>query len=78
MFPIISFLLWQILGIVGSQLKFKKLIHVLIYSHVLILTSKNWLNDERVDCKAPSNLVELIDFEIDLEEELDEFEGLFD
>lgn len=40
--------------------------------------SKNWLNDGRVDCKAPSNLVELIDFEVDLEEELDEFEGLFD
>ncbi len=51
---------------------------MLIYTHVLIFMSKNWLNDERVDCKAPSNLVELIDFEVDLEEEFDEFEGLFD
>jgi hypothetical protein len=39
--------------------------------------SKNWLNDERVHCKAPSNLVEFIDSKVDLEEELDEFESLF-
>jgi hypothetical protein len=35
---------------------------------------KNWPNDARVGCKAPSNLVELID----LKHELREFEGSFE
>jgi hypothetical protein len=29
----------------------------------LIFASKNWLNDERMECKTPNKLVELIDFE---------------
>jgi len=41
--------------------------------------SKNWPNYERVGCKAPYNLVELIlDFELDLKKKLDEFEGSFE
>jgi hypothetical protein len=35
-------------------------------------------NYERVGCKAPYNLVELIDFELDLKHKLDEFEGYFE
>jgi hypothetical protein len=38
--------------------------------------SKIWLNDVRVGCKTPSSLVELINFEINLEE-LSKFEGSF-
>ncbi len=38
----------------------------------------NWSNDARVGCKVPNNLVELIDFELDLEQELYEFEGSFE
>lgn len=33
----------------------------------LIFASKNWLNDERMDCKTPNKLVELIVFETNLE-----------
>jgi hypothetical protein len=36
--------------------------------------SKIWPNDVRVGCKTPSSLVELINFEINLEE-LNEFES---
>jgi len=41
----------------------------------LIFVNKNWPNDVKVGCKAPSNLVELIDSETNLEDELNEFEG---
>jgi hypothetical protein len=40
--------------------------------------NKNWPNDVRVGCKAPSSLVKLIGFEIDIEEDLDEFESSFE
>jgi hypothetical protein len=39
--------------------------------------NKNWPNDARVGCKAPNNLVQLIYFELDLEQELDEFGDSF-
>ncbi len=39
--------------------------------------NKNWLNYCRIDCKPPSNLVELIEKDLDFEEELEEFEGSF-
>jgi hypothetical protein len=32
----------------------------------LIFANKNWLNDERMDCKTPNKLIELIDFETNL------------
>ncbi len=41
----------------------------------LIFVSKNWPNDARVGCKAFHNLVELIDYKLDLKYELDEVEG---
>jgi hypothetical protein len=40
--------------------------------------TKNWPNDVRVGCKAPFTLVELINFEINLKEELDEIEISFE
>ncbi len=39
--------------------------------------SKNWPNDPRVG-SFPTNLVELIEANVKLEEELEEFEGSFD
>lgn len=44
----------------------------------LILLSKNWPNDANVGCKSPSNLVEFIKIEGDLEKELEQFEGDFE
>jgi hypothetical protein len=40
--------------------------------------SKNWPNDARVGCKAPNNLIDLINFESNLKFELDEFESSFE
>ncbi len=39
--------------------------------------NKNWPNYCRIDCKPPSNLVELIEKDLDFEEELEAFEGSF-
>jgi hypothetical protein len=44
----------------------------------LIFISKNWLDDAKVGCEAPSKLRELTYFEIDLEQESDEFESSFE
>jgi hypothetical protein len=38
----------------------------------------NWSNDERVGYKVPNNLVKLIDFELDLEQKIYEFQGSFE
>ncbi len=35
-------------------------------------------NDRSIGCKAPNNSIKLIDFELDLEEELDEFKSSFE
>ncbi len=40
--------------------------------------NENWTNHVRMSCKSPNNLVNLIDYELDLEQELNEFEGSFD
>jgi hypothetical protein len=40
--------------------------------------NKIWPNDAKVGCKAFSNLVNLIDFELNLKQELDEFERSFE
>ncbi len=40
--------------------------------------SKNWSNDARVNCNAFHNLKKLIDFELNLEQESNEFEDLFE
>jgi hypothetical protein len=43
----------------------------------LILVSKNWSNDFRIDLKPPSNLVELIEKDLNFEK-LKEFESSFE
>jgi len=40
--------------------------------------SKNWPSDPRVGNKSPSNLVELIQINLDFEDELENFEGSFE
>ncbi len=42
------------------------------------IVNKNWPNDPRIGCKSPSNLVEFLEKDVDLEEELKEFEGEFE
>ncbi len=37
-----------------------------------------WPNDAKASCMTPNNLVNLIDFELDLEQELDGFEDSFE
>jgi hypothetical protein len=44
----------------------------------LIFVSKNWPTDAKVGCKSPSDLVEFIEMDEQLEEELQEFEGEFE
>ncbi len=91
MFPIIGFLACQILSIVGSQIEtirffpltciFTNLNRCCLQSNNLekmIFVSKNWPSDPKVGCKSPSNLVELIQRDLDFEDELEEFEGSFE
>jgi hypothetical protein len=44
----------------------------------LIFVNKNWFNDLRIGCKSPSSLVKLIETDVFLEKELEEFEILFE
>jgi hypothetical protein len=44
----------------------------------LIFVNTNLPNDARADCKSPSDLVEFIEMDEQLEEELQEFEGEFE
>jgi hypothetical protein len=44
----------------------------------LIFVSKIWFNDTRASCKSPSDLVEFIEIDEELEEELQKFEGEFE
>ncbi len=48
-----------------------------IFLEKLIFVNKNGPNDFRIGCKSPSNLVEFLEKDVDLEEELEEFEGEF-
>jgi hypothetical protein len=89
MFPIVGFLAQQILGVVGFQIEsfFSSLVRILTNFRrcclqienleKLIFVNKNWLNDLRIGCKSPSNLLEFLEKDVDLEEELKEFEGEF-
>ncbi len=42
------------------------------------LCHKNWHNYPRLGCKSFSNLVDLIETNINLEKEFEEFEGAFE
>ncbi len=40
--------------------------------------NRNWVNDPRIGCKTPSNLLEFLERDMDLEEEFKKFEGEFE
>jgi hypothetical protein len=44
----------------------------------LIFVSKYWPNDPRIVCKSPSSLTNLIENDLNLEEESEEFEKAFE
>ncbi len=44
----------------------------------IIFVSKNWPSDPRVGCSSPSSLIELIEADVTLEEELEQYEGEFE
>jgi hypothetical protein len=87
MFHTIDFFARQILGIVGSQIETKMIFSLAgIFTNLkicclqsknlekLIFVSKNWLNDARVGCKYPNDLVKLIEMDEKSEEKLEESE----
>ncbi len=91
MLSTIDFLIKQILGIVGSQIEIKNIFSLteiltnLKRCHLQldnlekwIFMNKNWLDDARMGCKALNNLVMLVDFKLDIEHELNEFESSFE
>jgi hypothetical protein len=90
-FPVVTFLARQILGIVSSQIEIEHIFSLagilanLKRCHLqsknldekLIFVSQNWPNDPRLGCKTPFNFVEFIKKDKIIEEELKEFEGGF-
>ncbi len=44
----------------------------------LIFVNKNWLNDPKIGCKSPSNLLQFLERDMDLQEELGKFEREFE
>jgi hypothetical protein len=43
-----------------------------------IFVNKNWPNDPRVGCSSPSSLIQLIEIDLVLEEEIEQYEGEFE
>jgi hypothetical protein len=39
--------------------------------------SKNWPNDPRIGCKSPSSLADFMESDLNLEEELEQFQKAF-
>jgi hypothetical protein len=90
-FLIVGFCARQILGIVGCQIEIERIFSLIgILTNLrryhlqsknldkLIFVSKNWPNDLRIGCKIPSNLVDFIESDLNLEKKLEEFEGPFE
>jgi hypothetical protein len=91
MFPIVGFLTQLILGVVESQIEIERIFYLArILTNLrrcylqtkdlekLIFVNKNWPNDSRIGWKSPCNLVEFLEKDVDLEEELKEFEDEFE
>jgi len=88
MFPIVSFFERRI---VGSQIEMERFFSLAnIRTNLkkccfqsnnlkfLIFVNKSWPNDATMGCKARNNSIKLINFELDLVQELDEFESSFE
>jgi hypothetical protein len=43
-----------------------------------IFVNKNWPKDPKIRCKSPSNLMEFLEKNVDLQEDLEEFKGEFE
>ncbi len=91
MFPIITFCVGQILGMVGSQIEIEiifslpRILTSLRTCHLqlenfdkLIFVNKIWPTDPRIGCKPPSSLVDFIESDFNLRKKLKEFEGAFE
>jgi hypothetical protein len=91
MFPIVRFFSCQILEIIDSQIETKRIFSLIrILTNLrgchlqleklekLNFVNKNWPNDCRVGCKSLSNFLEHIGIDGDLEEELKQFERVFE
>jgi hypothetical protein len=91
MFPTIGFLVQQIVRIVGSQIKTRRIFSLAsIFTNLrrchlwkenlekFIFDNKNWPNDARVGCESPSDLVEFIETYEQLKGERERFEGEFE
>jgi hypothetical protein len=90
MFSTFGFLAQQILGVVGIQIETKwifSLAGILINFKRCHLQTKNIkklifvnkkFNDPKIRCIFPSNFVEFLEKDIDLKEELEEFEREFE
>jgi hypothetical protein len=50
----------------------------IIKKFIIKKLKKNWSNDSRNNYKPPSNLVEMIEKDLYLEDKLEEFEGSFE
>ncbi len=79
------------MGVVGSQIELDKIFSLArILTDLrrcrlqtenlkkLMFVNKNWPNDPKIGCKSSCNLVEFLEKDVDLEEELEEFEGEFE
>jgi hypothetical protein len=44
----------------------------------MFFVNKNWPNDLKISCKSPSSLTNFIESDLNLEEELEELEGVFE
>jgi len=44
----------------------------------LIFVNKNWPNDPRIGCNSPSNLMEFLEKDVNLEQELEKLEVEFE
>jgi hypothetical protein len=91
LFPIVAFLVHHILSIFGFQIEIENKISLdgiltnLRRCHLqsdnldkIFFVSKNWPSDLRVGCSSPSSLIELIEVDLALEEELEQYEGEFE
>jgi hypothetical protein len=90
MFPIVDFYVGKILRIVGSQIETEKIFSLITILtsfkrclqskkiDKLVFVNKNWFTDPRIGYKSPSSLVKLIEINVILKEELEEFKIIFE
>jgi hypothetical protein len=91
MFSTFGFCAKKLLGIVGYQIELEKIFSLVgILTSLkrcclqsksldkLMFNNKIWPNDPRIGCKSSSRLVDFVETNLNLEEELEEFERAFE